>query len=150
MSRIRAEASALMAAPAARIYAILADYRQGHPRILPRRYFSDLRVEHGGVGAGTLIHFRLKVLGSTRSISAEVHEPEPGRVLAETDLATGAVTLFLVKPDGDENHTRVTIATEWTSGGVRGWVERLLAPPMLRKIYLEELRNLAVLAARAT
>lgn len=150
MTRIRAEASAVMAAPAERIYAILADYREGHPRILPRRHFGDLRIEHGGVGAGTVIHFRMRVFGSTRSVSAEIREPEPGRVLAETDLATGAVTLFQVRPERGDRLTRVTITTEWLSPGVRGWVERLLAPPVLSRIYLEELHNLAVLATHGS
>jgi len=41
----------------------------------------------------------------------------------------------------------VTIMTEWTPRGCAGWVQRLLAPPLLRKIYAEELRNLARVAA---
>jgi len=37
----------------------------------------------------------------------------------------------------------VTIQTQWTARGLRGWIEATLAPPFLRKLYLEELGNLA-------
>ena len=37
-------------APAAEIYRIISDYREGHPRILPRPPFTALAVEQGGTG----------------------------------------------------------------------------------------------------
>lgn len=42
-------------APPDRVYALIADYRSGHPRILPKAYFKELVVEQGGVGAGTVV-----------------------------------------------------------------------------------------------
>ncbi len=45
-------ASADMDAPPDRVYAIIADYHNGHPHILPKQ-FRNLTVEKGGVGAGT-------------------------------------------------------------------------------------------------
>ena len=80
------------------MYRILADYRDGHPRILPRPPFVDLEVERGGVGAGTIIRFRMKSFGRIRNVRAEIAEPEPGRILLETDLDTEAVTRFVVEP----------------------------------------------------
>jgi hypothetical protein len=42
--------SAIIHAPAARVYDILADYRQHHPRIVPPEYFRKIEVVEGGVG----------------------------------------------------------------------------------------------------
>ncbi|HEX5723997.1 MAG TPA: SRPBCC family protein [Longimicrobiaceae bacterium] len=148
MPRIRAWAAATLAAPPEKVYGILADYRGGHPAILPERWFRGLEVERGGTGAGTVIRFRIRLGGSTRTVRAEVTEPEPGRVLAETDLETGAVTSFTVDPLDRGRRSAVTISTEWESPAPRAWIERLLAPPLLRRVYAEELRRLAEHAAR--
>ena len=89
-------ASANIPAPPQRAYSILANYRDEHPRILPPQ-FSNLAVEKGGIGAGTVIRFNMRVFGRKRSFRAAVTEPEPGRVLVETDLDTNrAVTTFIV------------------------------------------------------
>lgn len=146
MFRIQARASTLIAAPPQVIYPILADYRSGHPGILPRRFFSGLEVERGGVGAGTVIRFQVRALGRTRTVRATVDEPEPGRILTETDLRTGAVTTFVVEPVLDGRRAIVSIHTEWTARGPGGLIERLFAPGLLRSIYSEELLNLALVA----
>ena len=142
-----AAATGMVDAPPAVVYGILSDYRHGHPAILPARYFSGLEVESGGVGEGTRIRFRLHLLGRTRTMRASVSEPEPGRVLAETDLETGGVTRFVVEPVDGGDRSRVTIRTEWTPTGVKGVFERLVAPPLLRQVYAAELRQLAEQAA---
>jgi hypothetical protein len=55
------------------------------------------------------------------------------------------VTMFRVEPEDDGS--RVTIATDWTpAGGFSGLMERLFAPGMLRKVYVEELGLLATYA----
>jgi hypothetical protein len=145
----RVEASVHVAAPASRVYGILADYRDGHQRILPPRYFQGLRVESGGVGAGTTIHVDMRVLGRARSFRATVTEPEPGRVLAETDVDTGTVTTFTVDPGADGASAVVTIATELgTRGGLAGAVERTLTTAFLRRVYIEELGLLKGYAER--
>jgi len=46
-------------APASAVYAVLADYREGHPAILPKRHFPSFAIEEGGIGAGTVIRFNL-------------------------------------------------------------------------------------------
>ena len=144
MPQISAAASAVINSGPETVYSLLADYRDGHRKILPERYFQALEVERGGTGAGTRIRVQMRVLGKTRTFRAEVSEPEPGRMLAETDPESGAVTTFTVAPvDGSGARASVTIATEWTARGPAALMERLLAPPLLRRIYVEELRNLA-------
>jgi hypothetical protein len=150
MDSHRVAVSARVAAPAPRVYGILADYREGHPRILPPRYFRNLVVERGGVGAGTVIRFEMPVLGATRSARAEVTEPEPGRVLVETDVDRGVVTTFTVEPREDGRAAEVTIATELPArGGLLGALERRLTSGFLRGVYARELALLAEHAAGA-
>jgi hypothetical protein len=148
MAVARAASSAVIHAPAPVVYQLLADYRDGHPRILPREYFPRLEVERGGVGAGTLIRFQVRILGSTRDVRAEITEPAPGQVLVETDLVTGSRTTFVVTPEADPAACRVEIRTEWDAVGVRGWIERMMAPRLLRRIYVAELAQLAALVER--
>jgi hypothetical protein len=139
MATIRAMAEGQVGAPADRVYAIFADYREHHPRILPSA-FSDLVVEQGGVGAGTVVRFRVKLGGRTQSFHQRVDEPEPGRTLTETDLDTGAVTSFTVTPTGDTS--RVRIMTRYERGGLRGLIESVFAPTMLRRLYVDEITRL--------
>ncbi len=137
MNNVHAELVGSVGAPADRVYGLIADYRRHHPRILPS-VFSDFAVEEGGVGAGTVLSFRINLGGIRHGCRARIEEPEPGRKLTETDLKTGAVTTFTVEPDGDAS--RVRIETDFPrSPGVKGWIERLFAPRMLRGIYREEL-----------
>jgi hypothetical protein len=92
--------SAVVQAPAPHVYNIIADYRDGHPRIVPHRYFKWMRVDGGGVGAGTTITFQMRVMGSSKVLRATITEPEPGRVLVETYPESGIVTTFFVAPKG--------------------------------------------------
>lgn len=144
-------ASARVKAPAEVVYGIIADYRNGHPQILPRQYFEWLEVEQGGRGAGTVIRFQMRVLGQTRVLRAVVTEPEPGRVLVETDTSgVGPVTTFTVEQEGSGTH--VSFSTELTSaGGLLGVVERFVLSRILRRIYARELEQLGRVAVeRAT
>ena len=126
---------------------MLANYRDGHARILPRQ-FSDLVVEQGGIGAGTVIRFQMSVLGKKQTFRASVTEPEPGRVLVETYLdSNGVVTTFTVDLGTAPADSRVTISTDLrVRSGVSGWVERKLSTLLLRPIYRNELENLARVA----
>ena len=144
MRTYRVSASGVVNAPAGRVYAILADYRDGHPHIVPRPPFGALEVEQGGVGAGTVIRYPMRLLGRTRTYRAAVTEPEPGRVLVETDVDTGAVTTFTVEPGAGGRSARVTITTDVpTRGGPLGVLERFLVTRLLRPTYVRELRQLA-------
>jgi hypothetical protein len=137
MPLLHASAERTVSAPADAVYALLADYRDGHPRILPPA-FSDLTVLRGGIGAGTEIRFGLMLAGRKQQVEASVDEPEPGRVLSETYPHKSAVTRFTVDPVGDQS--RVRIETSWESSrGLAGLIERLIAPRLFRKLYAEEL-----------
>ena len=140
------KASARVGAPAEVVYGIIADYRNGHPHILPKQYFEWLEVEQGGRGEGTVIRFQMRVLGQTRVLRAVVTEPEPGRVLVETDTGGGGpVTTFTVEPEESGSH--VTFSTELTSaGGPLGVLERFVMKRILRRIYARELEQLGRVA----
>ncbi|HET9984438.1 MAG TPA: SRPBCC family protein [Longimicrobiales bacterium] len=136
MTASRFEVSAVVHAPPEIVYSIIADYRESHPRILPRPPFVSLVVEEGGTGAGTVIRVEMRVLGRRQSFRAEVAEPEPGRRLVET-TDTGYVTTFTVEP-APGGYARATIATEMPrAGALERWaVARLLRPAYARELAL--------------
>lgn len=133
----------MRAAPAA-VYGIVSDYHNGHPRILPPRYFGPLSVVAGGTGAGTRIRFTMKGFGREQEMVADIEEPEPGRVLLERYPATGGVTTFTVETSS--HGSTVTIRTCWSRPGVQGMIERMFAPSYLRKVFRDELDMLQALA----
>jgi hypothetical protein len=136
MAQGRFVAERIIPAPVAQLYALLADYRLGHPSILPPA-FSDFTVLEGGVGTGTRIRFTLTVGGRPRQMEAVVSEPEPGRILAET-YQDGSVTSFTV--DQVVEGSRLRIETVWSSPrGPAGFIERLLVPRLLGPLYRDEL-----------
>jgi polyketide cyclase/dehydrase/lipid transport protein len=140
--------SAVIEAPPDRIYGIIRDYHHGHPSILPKQ-FSNMRVEEGGVGAGTKIHFDVTVFGQKQHFVAVVTEPEPGRVLVEKNLQpTGSVTTFVVDPENGGRSATVTISTELSSRrGLAGRLERYVTAKVLQSMYVDELKRLASRAA---
>jgi hypothetical protein len=146
MSTYQAQESAVIEAPAERIYEIIADYHEGHPAILPARYFTDLKVVQGEQGLGTVVAVQMNVFGSKSLFNLRVTKAEPGRLLVEEDEAAGTVTTFSLEPFED-GRTQVTIATETrTSPGLRGLLEKVMNPLIIRRIYREELQQLAKVA----
>ncbi len=143
--KTRVAASALIKVSARQVYAVLADYTNGHPHILPSQYFSHLQVEQGGVGTGTVVGFQMRVLGKTQTFHADITEPEPGRVLVETNLPSGPVTTFTVDPRMGGQQAQVTITTELA---VSNWLEGLFTRMLLHRIYVQELKLLAAYAKR--
>lgn len=143
MPEATATATGLVRAPADRVYALLADYRYHHPRIVPPEYFTELYVEQGGRGAGTRIRVRMRVMGAAREFICLVREPEPGRVLEEVDSEGTTTTTFTVEPGDHGTDARVTIRTRFrVRPGVRGMIERVLTGMLLRRIYRKELVRL--------
>jgi len=140
-------ASAIIPARSERVYSLISNYNDGHPRILPEQ-FTGLMVEQGGVGAGTIIRFQMSVFGRKQTFRASITEPEPGRVLVETDLGTnGAITTFTINPGTAPADSHVTISTELpVRGGFMGKIERAMTTLLLRPIYVKELQNLARVA----
>jgi polyketide cyclase/dehydrase/lipid transport protein len=145
-------ASALIAAPAQQIYSILSDYRTHHPRIVPKQYFTKLEVEEGGMGAGTLTRLDIRVLGTKKTVRHIISEPEPGRVLVETDVEGSTVTTFTVESVADGAQTRLTISTRFRTDhrGLAGKIERMLTLLVLKRIYRLELANIAAYASDLT
>jgi hypothetical protein len=133
-----------MTAPPERVYAIIADYRDGHPHILPKQ-FRNLTVEKGGIGAGTIIRFEVRVFGQTQYFRAIVSEPEPGRVLVEENLEPApSKTTFTVEKNPSGRGSRVTFRTEASSRrGLAGVIERFLSKRLMKKMYADELARLA-------
>jgi uncharacterized protein YndB with AHSA1/START domain len=127
-------------APPETVYGYIADMREHHPHFLPPA-FSDFRVESGGVGAGTVARYKMTAGGRTREYQMKVAEPEPGRILTESDTGSSAVTTFTVSPQGTAS--LVQISTTWDGAqGIGGFFERMFAPRVMRAIYLDELNRL--------
>jgi hypothetical protein len=135
-------AERILDAPAEVIYHLISDYAEHH-RDAPEGFlpdaFTDLVVERGGVGAGTRIRFTSHMGGRSQTVTADVSEPQPGRVLVET--SPGLVTTFTVEPV-DAHRARVRFDTVMEVGGLIGLITRLAAPGMVRPVYTEELSRL--------
>ena len=142
--QFRVSVSGRIAAPPVQVYEVIADYKQHHPHIVPQEYFRRLEVLEGGVGAGTRTQIEMRVLGVTRVFEQVVTEPQPGRVLVETNQDGSAVTTFIVQPAGTYAATQLTITTDVTARpGFAGFVERLLTSAVLPHIYEKEFARLA-------
>jgi len=140
MGKVQMSSEGLVHAPAEIVYGYIADMREHHPKFLPPA-FGDFEVESGGIGAGTIIRFRLTAGGRTRQLRSEIAEPEPGRVLTESDTNSSAVTTFTVTPAGD--NCTVRIGSEWNgASGIGGFFERTFAPRVMRGIFADELARL--------
>ena len=140
MARILVSAEGTVDAPADTVYRYLADMREHHPRFLPPA-FSDFQVESGGVGAGTITRFKVRTGGRTHEFRMEVAEPEPGRVLTESDTRSSMVTTTTVSARG--SGSLVQISSAWDgAGGIGGLFERMFAPRVMRAIYADELKRL--------
>jgi Polyketide cyclase / dehydrase and lipid transport len=146
--RYTVSGSLRIVAPPQRIYRLISDYHTGHPTILPKQ-FSNMRVEAGGIGAGTRVAFDMTVLGQKQHFVALVSEPEPGRVLVETNLEPhDSVSTFIIDPEDDGRAATVTIQTDMPGrAGVAGAIEKFVARRVLKSIYAEELRLLQLRAA---
>ena len=151
MGQIKVKATAVLDARPEDVYATIADYRHGHPDILPKESLYDLQVEQGGHGAGTIIRFKLKALGVEQSFYQRISEPEPGRVLVEQDIdsAQNVMTTFTVDPEEHEQKSHVEIATTMNaSPGFKGLVERIIVPIINPQIYRKDLKLLEAVAQK--
>jgi hypothetical protein len=139
MGKIHVAEEGSVGAPAELTYQLIAD-DQHHQQFLPDS-FSDFEILEGGVGAGTLHRFKVNAGGRTREMLMRVAEPEPGRVLTESDQNSSMITTFTVTPAGDA--CTVRIETEWDgAGGIGGFFERTFAPRVMKRVYVDELGRL--------
>ncbi|HEV2059153.1 MAG TPA: SRPBCC family protein [Solirubrobacteraceae bacterium] len=140
MGKITVVKEGAVGAPAELTYRLIAD-DEHHRRFLPDG-FSDFEVLEGGVGAGTLHRFKVTAGGRVREYTMRVDEPEPGRVISESDQNSSLVTTFTVTPAGADA-CAVRIETTWNgAGGIGGFFERTFAPRVMRKMYADELARL--------
>jgi len=143
MSTLYVAAERNIDAPVSMVLAVLRDFDGHHRKILPAA-FSNLVVEEGGHGAGTVISFDITLGARTESARARVEEPDMG-VIEEHLIGREMVTTFTVRQEGSGAKTR--IETRWQpTRGLAGLLERLFAPRMLQQIYRDELVNLNVVA----
>ena len=148
MAKHSVSVSRLIHAPARIVYDLIADYRNGHPRILPKPYFRSLNVEQGGYGAGTIINFQMQIMGRIQSFRSMITEPESGHILVETEMNAGAVTTFRVEPQSDGQEALVTITTTTeVPDGILSKMQGWLTTRLLRPIYEKELEQLATVAS---
>lgn len=144
MRKTHFEASAVIDARPEDVYAVIADYRNGHPYIVPKELLYGMEVEAGGWGAGTIIHYKMRAFGSERLARAIVSEPEPGKVLVEAQTTSSLATTFTVTPVGDGQQSLVQIATKWeASPTLRGAIEQAFYPFVMKRSYPKELSLLA-------
>jgi hypothetical protein len=141
MGQVVATAEGTVNATPERVLAALADYTEVRPRLLPEQ-FSDYRVEAGGHGAGTRVHWRFAATSKrVRDQLMSVTEPVAG-TLVESDANSSLVTTWTVTP-ADAGGSTVRVRTTWTGAtGVGGFFERTFAPKGLRRVYEEMLGRL--------
>jgi hypothetical protein len=141
MSEVVATTERIVRAPVEQVRAALADYEGTRRRILPDQ-FSDYRVESGGQGAGTRVHWRFAATAKrVRDQLMSVTEPVSG-TLVESDANSSMVTTWTVHPV-DAGVTTVRVRTTWQgAGGVGGFFERTFAPKGLRRVYDQLLERL--------
>jgi hypothetical protein len=141
MSQVVATTERIVRAPSERVTAALADYANIRPRLLPEQ-FSDYRVEDGGQGAGTRVHWRFAATSKrVRDQLLTVTEPVAG-TLVESDANSSMVTTWTVHP-ADTTGTTVRVRTTWNgAAGIGGFFERTFAPKGLRRVHDEILDRL--------
>jgi uncharacterized protein YndB with AHSA1/START domain len=135
-----ASAERTIDAPADEVYRHLTDMHL-HSRFLPPPFY-DFQVEEGGVGAGSVARFKIDFAGGVRELRMQVTEPEPGRTLVQTDTGgSGLVTTFTVTPRSEQALVNITSRFHGETG-VAGFVERIIAPRRLHRVYGKELARL--------
>lgn len=148
MGEIEIGAERVVGAPAEVVYRCIAGMQEHHHRFLPPA-FSGFEVESGGVGASSIVRHHLSAGGRNRAFRMVVAEPEPGRVLTESDANSSLVTTFTV--DAENGAARVRISTTWDgAGGIGGFFERRFAPRAMHALYLDELERLEAYARAQT
>lgn len=139
MGQVTATAETTVAARPDVVLGALGDYTSVRPKVLTDRY-SDYEVLEGGVGAGTVVTWRLHATEKrVRHVVADVTTTDDSVV--ETDRNSSMVTTYRVTPAGSGSKVRVT--TTWQgASGIGGFFERTFAPKGLRAIHDQVLANL--------
>ena len=141
MAQVTSRTQRTIDAPADRVRAALADYQSVRPAILTDHY-REYRVESGGHGAGSRVHWKLQATKKrVRDQLVEVSTPAEDRIV-ERDTNSSMVTTWTVTPQGDDRSV-VAVETTWNgAGGIGGFFERTFAPKGLQRIHDGILSNL--------
>ena len=139
MGQVSATSAIDIAATPEAVLAALSDYQTVRPAILPQNY-RDYRVDEGGTGAGTVVHWILQATEKrSRNVLADVTTFADS--ITETDRNSSMVTVYRVSPSG--TGARVETTTSWQgAGGIGGFFEKTFAPKGLARIQLALLGNL--------
>lgn len=139
MGQVSATSSIDIAATTEQVLAAVSDYQSVRPEVLPANY-RDYRVDAGGTGAGTVVHWILQATEKrSRDVLADVTVSTD--TVTETDRNSTLVTVYRVRPAGAG--TRVETTTSWKGAtGIGGFFERTFAPKGLARIQTELLGNL--------
>jgi hypothetical protein len=134
MAQVTARTARTIDAPADKVRAALADYETVRPSILTEQY-RDYRVESGGQGAGSRVHWVLQATKSRqRDQLVEVSVPGEDRIV-ESDTNSTMVTTWTVTPQGADR-SEVAVESTWVgAGGIGGFFERTFAPRGLARIH---------------
>jgi hypothetical protein len=134
MGQVVATAERVVRAPADVVRAALADYITTRPAVLPEQY-SEYRVDAGGQGSGTRVHWRLQATSKRVRDQDVVVTQRPDGALVESDTNSSMVTTWTVHPAETEVST-VRGRTTWNgAGGIGGFFERTFAPKGLARIH---------------
>ena len=133
MGQVVATAERVVRAPADIVRAALADYAVTRPKVLPEK-FSEYRVDTGGQGAGTRVHWRLQATAKRVRVQDVAVTEGPDGALVESDANSSMVTTWTVSP-ADAGVCTVRARTTWTGAtGIGGFFERTFAPKGLARI----------------
>ena len=89
------------------LYTILRDYRNGHPYILPSKYFEDVKIIRGyGIGEGTRIEKVYKIpayyycfcYNKRYRMVLDITEPGPGYIIQEIDDMAYNIIRYTIDP----------------------------------------------------
>jgi hypothetical protein len=134
MGQVVATAERVVQAPADVVRAALADYTTTRPAVLPEQY-SEYRVDAGGQGAGTRVHWRLQATAKRVREQDVVVTEGPAGALVESDANSSMVTTWTVTA-ADAGACTVRGRTTWHgAGGIGGFFERTFAPKGLARIH---------------
>jgi hypothetical protein len=146
--RITIELERTVAAPMDVVWDRLRDYRDVRARLLTE-HFADYVVREGGVGAGTVIGYRLRIAGHERAYALRVEEPVPNCRLRERDHHARLLATWTLTPGGEGERTFVRVEVQLRDPALDGWFARVRARRALRRVHARLLERLArQLAAR--
>ena len=120
------------------VWQLLRDYRA---RMFSES-FAGYELHHGGVGAGTVIGYRLRVGRHERAFVLGVEEPTPGRQLRERDRHGGLLVTWTLTPGGDGERTVVRVAAELRDPDLERALARWRARRALRSTHMHLLQRL--------